>query len=245
MRTSPPDSPLATATIALTAAAPLVATVAGGEVAASGDGWAWLHTEHGPAHLVGQRGPLGPRSLVAAAVPTLSIGATVTMDGSDARAIVGPRLPALADADAIAATCAGVHAFAWDDADAARLGHQPLAALLPALIGRGPGLTPAGDDAVCGYLAARFAVVPDAAPSEAAPVRAHLGRTGAISASLLAAAATDGQIFAAGMAMLAALVSAEAAAVAPALRRLQGLGQTTGRALLAGMLGGLEPVAAR
>ncbi len=238
MPTRTPDG-AATTIVAALAADPLVTGVTEGEVAVSGNGWAWLRTVHGPVHLIDPRGAKGPRAIVAACVPPLTPGATVTIDTTSAAPLRSGPLPTPAATAAVAAACATVYPFAWSDADAQRLGREPLAELLPRLIGRGPGLTPAGDDAVCGYLAARLVVAPSAAAEEVGAVRRSVERTTEISAALLDAAATTGRIFDAGMAMLAALLSADGQALAPAVRRLQVLGQTTGRALLTGLVGGL------
>ena len=108
------------------------------------------------------------------------------------------------------------------------------------LAGRGPGLTPAGDDALAGYLLARRALDPAGARTEAAVVLTVARRaTGQPARSLLRAAAR-GEAFEPVASMLAVLLRADGPALAAALRRLSALGATTGRAALTGLLRGLD-----
>lgn len=58
---------------------------------------------------------------------------------------------------------------------------------VPAFVGRGDGLTPLGDDVLCGWLAGHRAARV-ATPEVDAVVRRHLGRTTTLSAALLEAA---------------------------------------------------------
>lgn len=95
-----------------------------------------------------------------------------------------------------------------------------------ALLGRGSGLTPVGDDVLCGYLAAR----PGHPPAVVAEVeRLARRRTTALSAALLACAA-DGEV----LPEYADLVR-ELAAPAVALDRLVAVGHTSGAGLALGL----------
>ena len=113
--------------------------------------------------------------------------------------------------------------------DAARA-HTPLRrADLRAALGRGPGLTPEGDDELAGHLLVTFALrgsVPDLAP--------HLHRTTALSASLLRAAALGYAV-----PLVASYVDAVVGADSVAARRLRpavaAIGHSSGEALLRGI----------
>lgn len=118
----------------------------------------------------------------------------------------------------------------WRPARVAR--RRPDRVLLPGLtgrIGRGPGLTPEGDDEVCGALLVAYAAGDDTLARAVAPL---LGRTTSISAELLRAA-SEGyavpQLVAYVDALLAGrptdLLEAEVAAI----------GHTSGSALIRGV----------
>jgi hypothetical protein len=123
---------------------------------------------------------------------------------------------------------------------------QPIPEALPAILGLGGGLTPAGDDLLAGALIALHALG-CVAPAEglAAAVLAHApARTGAISAAHLAAAARG-----LGAAPLHAVLEAlghphtpdagadgDAAPLKAALRRLDAIGHTSGWDALAGVV---------
>ncbi|UAL28435.1 DUF2877 domain-containing protein [Nocardioides rotundus] len=97
-------------------------------------------------------------------------------------------------------------------------------------VGEGPGLTPEADDELCGLLLMAYAAGLD--------VDVPAGRTTALSAALLRAAAS-------GYAVAAAVRVADAlAAGRPASSRdvaeVDGLGATSGRALLRGLRAGTE-----
>jgi hypothetical protein len=101
------------------------------------------------------------------------------------------------------------------------------------VLGLGPGLTPAADDVLAGALVAwRASGDPRAAKLAAAlPAQLLSGRTTALSAALLTHA-KDGYCCPQLAAVLAALDCSRDPAAA--LRRLSGVGHTTGPALLAG-----------
>jgi uncharacterized protein DUF2877 len=176
---------------------------------------------------------------VVARVPVLEPGARVRLDL--ARAVVWrtPSPPPPAPADRVASACTAVRAHLWNDPRALALGGEPLRDLVGGLAGRGPGLTPAGDDALLGYLLARRALVGDAARPDAALVLRCTRRvSGGPSLALLRWAAR-GEAPEPAAAMLAALLRGDGPALAPALRRLGAYGRTTGPAILAGLVGGL------
>lgn len=112
------------------------------------------------------------------------------------------------------------------------------------LVGLGPGLTPAGDDVLCGSLVALYATGSSAGARLAAAVRRTrpFDRTTAVSAGLLAHA-TNGL----GVPQLAALLTAlgspagDAGAVRAASRELRTVGHTSGTAFLLGALLALAP----
>ncbi len=114
-------------------------------------------------------------------------------------------------------------------------GHAAVA--VAAVVGRGPGLTPAGDDALAGALLVRAALAP-AGPARPDPlsvaVRGHLARTTAVSAALLEAAA-DGWSVPEVVALVDAVAASDGPATAAALPAVLALGHTSGRDLVAGI----------
>lgn len=100
------------------------------------------------------------------------------------------------------------------------------------LVGRGPGLTPAGDDVLAGFLAAAGALRLNTEPLVGAVLARAIGRTPDLSAQLLRhAAAGEGppQI----QALLTALTSARP--VQPALEEVLRIGHSSGHALASGV----------
>ena len=213
---------------------PGVAQVARGRVSASGAGWAWIDSGGRPAHLTGERGPMLPVTLRVERVPPLRPGSFVTLDLSRARPWHANPRPEPAGTSDVRDGCDAVRAHAWNDPRAHRLGIAPLDESLRDLVGRGPGLTPAGDDALLGYLIAR-----DNRAISARIVWAVRGASTAPSLALVRWAAR-GQPPEVAADMLAALLRADGHAIGPALVRLVALGGTTGRAILTGMLAGLR-----
>ncbi|MFP5068988.1 DUF2877 domain-containing protein [Pseudonocardia nantongensis] len=97
------------------------------------------------------------------------------------------------------------------------------------LVGRGEGLTPLGDDVLCGWLALHRAAGADTTTVDVA-VRAHLHRTTLLSATLLRCA-LDGEVIPRFAAFVAALGSpAEPAAEAA----LAGVGHSSGTGMAYG-----------
>jgi hypothetical protein len=104
----------------------------------------------------------------------------------------------------------------------------PPADLVSSRLGRGDGLTPYGDDVLCGWLAVHRAagVATDAVDAE---VRAGLGRTTMLSATLLDCA-LHGEV----IPEFAAYVASLGTSAAPARAALARVGHSSGRGLLAG-----------
>jgi hypothetical protein len=148
---------------------------------------------------------------------------------------LGPRLEEVEDLLAVPAETAGVAAHpAIVVADGLRAG-DPGPAL--ALLGQGPGLTPAGDDVVAGAAAA-LAVLErlDAAAADAVVAAARVATT-VLSAALLRCA-VRGEVVPQAAELLRALCGH--ASPAAALDRLLGVGHTTGAALALGLCAGVR-----
>jgi hypothetical protein len=213
---------------------------AGGRVAASGAGWAWLHGGTWPVHLTGPRGPRSPLTAVVAKVPVLSPGDRVDLDLSRARAWRTPAPAPAAAPEAIRDACDAVRAHVWNDPVAVALTPATLPDLAPRLAGRGPGLTPAGDDVLLGYLLCRRAVDPEGHRRDAALVLCAARRASGGPSLALLRWAVRGESHDAAALARDALLSADGAALPVAVRRLADLGRTTGRAILAGLAGALR-----
>ena len=107
-----------------------------------------------------------------------------------------------------------------------------LADAVAGLVGRGPGLTPSGDDALAGALLVAFALGTGTALAEA--VRGRVGATTAVSAALLDAAA-DGYAARDVVTLVDAAVGNDPEAVARALPAVLAIGHTSGADLVAGI----------
>ena len=212
----------------------------GGRVMASGAGWAWLRAGERVIHVAGARGPRGPLTAIVDRVPVSEPGDLMRLDCSGARIWRTPPVDATASSDAIRDACALVRPHLWNDPRALALGTHPIAQVAGELAGRGPGLTPAGDDALTGYVYTAVALgLTGADEARAAALRAA-SMTGEPSASLLRAAAA-GEVFSPVASMVRALVDADGQALAASVRSLTALGRTTGRALLTGIVRALSP----
>lgn len=149
---------------------------------------------------------------------------------------------ALAGADSVSALVSSTKTLDHAHASGAAL----------ALVGRGHGLTPSGDDFLVGFLAG-LSTNCGARPKYRQFVRAlglaivaDLGRTNSVSATYLRAAA-DGRVGAALHAVINAFRSGKHRAVATEIRRVLGIGHESGTCTIIGLLAGLEcwPVADR
>jgi hypothetical protein len=108
-----------------------------------------------------------------------------------------------------------------------------------ALVGRGPGLTPSGDDALAGALLVAHAL--GTAGHLAPAVRARLAATTAVSAALLDAAA-DGFAAQPVVALVDAAVAADPDAVSRALPAVLAIGHTSGADTVTGIRAALDAI---
>jgi len=113
-----------------------------------------------------------------------------------------------------------------------------LAELPSRLIGRGPGLTPAGDDLLAGRLAAPMLLAPGGRSSRTLcrQTRKHLSATNEISAQMLYDA-THGLFIEPIISFMSALYGN--GSVKRAARNLRAVGATSGQAMLLGVLAGI------
>jgi len=206
---------------------------------ASGAGWAWLRTDAGPVHVSGARGPRSPLTAIVDRVPVVEPGDRVVLDPSGARLWRTPAPPPPAEPERVRDACAAVRTHLWNDPRALALATRPLEEAIPDLAGRGPGLTPAGDDVLLGFLLARRAIGARGVRRDAARVLAAARTaTGEPARSFLRWAARGEAPEPAAVA-LAALLAADGEALAPAVRRLTAFGRTTGPAILTGLVAAL------
>ncbi|WP_460714942.1 oxamate carbamoyltransferase subunit AllH family protein [Nocardioides dilutus] len=115
------------------------------------------------------------------------------------------------------------------------LGAELAPATVEALVGRGDGLTPYGDDVLCGWLAVHRAAGIET-PAVDETVRAILPRTTLLSATLLDCA-MHGEVIPEFAAYLSALGTADEAYLAD---QLAAVGHTSGRGLLEGARSALD-----
>jgi hypothetical protein len=115
------------------------------------------------------------------------------------------------------------------------LGAELAPATVEALVGRGDGLTPYGDDVLCGWLAVHRAAGIET-PEVDETVRALLPRTTLLSATLLDCA-MHGEVIPEFAAYLSALGTADEAFLADQLAEV---GHTSGRGLLQGARSALD-----
>ncbi len=112
-----------------------------------------------------------------------------------------------------------------------------------ALVGRGRGLTPSGDDALAGALLVHHALRAERGPALVGAVRRRLPSTTAVSAALLTAAA-DGWACPAVVALVDAATAGHARAVEGHLPAVLALGHDSGRDLVAGAAAALGTLVA-
>jgi hypothetical protein len=111
------------------------------------------------------------------------------------------------------------------------------------LVGSGPGLTPSGDDVLCGLLLA-LRLRGRLGPAERvwAAVAPRLTSTTSLSAALLAEA-RDGYAVPPVVELAAALVAGDASGLEDATARTLAVGHSSGSDLLAGFTAGLDATA--
>lgn len=173
--------------------------------------------------------PPGPLHLRCAALPPCRVGERIRTDGASVR---GPRWELPLDVPtwvgALPPSCLLPKTAVTADriaGQAARLG------------GRGPGLTPEGDDVLAGLLLVASARGGDT--ERLATIAAGV-RTTTIASAFLNWAAR-GQCIAPAHEALAELIAHGVHASTPACTRLTAIGASSGRALLTGIRFGLEP----
>jgi hypothetical protein len=114
-------------------------------------------------------------------------------------------------------------------------------------VGAGSGLTPSGDDALCGVLLALRAVGGGAADAAAASVadavRGAARGTTSLSASLLGAAA-QGYAVPEVVRLVSAAVGGDPSETSRALPAVLAIGHTSGADLVAGLAGAVDALAA-
>ncbi|MGN6753099.1 MAG: DUF2877 domain-containing protein [Intrasporangium sp.] len=139
----------------------------------------------------------------------------------------------------------GVLARLCSELAAAAVAGQPVESHVAGLVGAGLGLTPRGDDALCGVLLAlrAWASSPAPAASVAHAVAHARHRTTDLSASLLMAAA-DGYAVPQIVSLLHALAGRgsdpRSATLVPALEAVLAIGHSSGRDLVSGLVGTLH-----
>ena len=221
------------------------------------------------------RGPLHPRSVLAAAVPAAPHGDIVVAVGpAPPWRPQPPRMPDGAARDAVrslrlalaslgpARGLLGAGAVGATDAALARA-HPLIRAVGDALsadradafadaarqlLGLGEGLTPSGDDFIGGVLFARRSVARAHDAAWAHAIERLVGDAPALTHPVSACLLRDlaaGEGWAALHDLADALARGDAAAAGTALRGLTALGQSSGWDLLGGYVSGLEGLAAR
>jgi Protein of unknown function (DUF2877) len=226
-------------------AARALAAGGGGRVAVSLCDGAYLQLDGGWLLLAPPRAPRGPLTLLVDELPALAAGEPVAigaemLETRGLRVDLGalrpveqappPARPAAGAGEALrAALACRPRPGAELEPGIAELAGGRRAAAVVLLAGRGPGLTPAGDDVLAGYAAWCHA---DGAP--AALARAAAPRTTPLSLAYLRCA-ERGELPDVAARVLAAVRAGDAAAAARAARSLDQWGATSGSALLWGM----------
>jgi len=176
------------------------------------------------------------------------VSAPVEPAGAAPSGLSGP-LPSAACLDVLEAATSGavLRELAGDLVAAACLASRPatrVPRLVRGLVGAGRGLTPSGDDALCGVLLGLRAA---AAPARvlrdvACSVRDSLPATTSLSASLLLAA-IDGYAVPEVAALVRAAAAGDAAGLYRLLPEVLAIGHSSGADLLAGLAGTLDALA--
>jgi Protein of unknown function (DUF2877) len=121
----------------------------------------------------------------------------------------------------------------------ALVGGEPVTPAVEALVGAGPGLTPSGDDVLCGVLLGlRLAGLPTLRRSLWTEVAPRLGSTTSLSAALLTEAAAGYAVPPVGR-FVDVLVARDRDGVRAAAAQVRAIGHTSGADLLGGLVGAL------
>lgn len=188
---------------------------------------AYLQFPSGLLAVTSARAPAGPLHLRYPALLALRPGAPVWTDGFR---LTGPGWAVALDAPTWVGELSPPPAIAAPDL-------AGLAGLAARLGGRGPGLTPAGDDMLAGALLAARARCGPAAEPELSAVAASVRTTDPAAAFL--AWAARGQCIEPAHAVLLALAAGDERRTRAAAARLVAVGASSGAALLAGLRLGL------
>ncbi|MFN2478623.1 MAG: DUF2877 domain-containing protein [Pseudonocardiaceae bacterium] len=196
----------------------------GGRVVAVYSRAAYLRFPVGLLTVTSARAPAGPLHLRCPVLPALRPGTPVWTDGFR---LTGPGWAVALDAPTWVGELPALPAVAPLPAA------PDLATLAARLGGRGPGLTPAGDDVLAGALLAARARCGPAAEPELSAVAASV-RTAEPAAAFLTWAAR-GQCIEPAHAVLLALAARDEPRAHAAAARLVAVGASSGAALLAGL----------
>lgn len=187
---------------------------------------AYLRFPAGLLAVTSAQAPAGPLHLRCSALPVLRAGAPVWTNGCR---LSGPAWAVALNAPTWVGELPPPHTVALPGA----VGAPDLTGLASRLGGRGPGLTPAGDDVLAGALLATRVRCGPAAEPELSAVAASV-RTTDLSAAFLTWA-VRGQCIEPAHAVLLALAAGDEARVRAAVARLVAVGASSGVALLAGL----------
>lgn len=226
----------------------------GGRVVAAYPRAAYLRLPAGLLAVTTDRVPAGPLHLRCSALPPLRVGDPLRTDGSYLR---GPAWSVSLDGPTWAGPLPEGQALAvavrrWPSSNgiarttpsrspcrlAERLRAGDLLAVAAALGGRGPGLTPEGDDVLAGILLAARALWGESAEPELTAVAGAVPTTDVAAAAL--AWAARGQCIEPVHGLLLAVAAGQPERVADAVRVVSRFGATSGRALVAGLRLGLD-----
>ena len=230
----------------------LLASGARGEVVVAGRRGAYAQLGGGHLHVCAPGGPFGPLSVAVPRAERLGLrpglevearagelrigGQAVSLERARVRGRAAAPARVRVDAEtaeAVAARLPPLAPFLLGGVRALEQGDLPAA--VRALAGRGPGLTPDGDDVLAGYAAWRHATshpvrLADAAAGLASPIGLSYLRC-----------AERGELPGAAADLLAALLSGDRAAALATLGALGRWGSSSGAALAHGMLAGYWP----
>jgi len=213
---------------------------AAGRVVAVYRAAAYLRFPAGLLALTTGSAPPGPLHLRVAVLPTLGPRDAVRTDAATLRGAgwsISLAAPTWAGALPAPERLAAVRSGAAPGPLAARLAAGGLRGLAAAIGGRGPGLTPSGDDVLAGALLVARALRGAAAEPDLVAVAGSVSTTDVAAAFLQWAA--RGQCIEPAHQWLDAVADGDAVRAARAQARLDGVGASSGRALLSGLRLGL------